>query len=112
MARTTWPLKAEREDYEIRGFIHHYVRLPHRRRLEVVERREKPDFFLRDLATGEHLGVELTSVYLSDRSVPDQHIPPLRRRSQKYKPAMICGTPLGNRIRKVVRMVVIGKAHP
>jgi hypothetical protein len=72
----TWPTKEEREDLEIRGFIKHYARLPHQRTLEIVERREKPDYFVKDVATRERFGVELTSVYLTDRSVPDEHIPP------------------------------------
>ena len=72
----TWPARDEREDLEIRGFIKHYARLPHNRKLDIVERRERPDYFLKDVATGVHVGVELTSVYLSDRSVPDEHIPP------------------------------------
>jgi hypothetical protein len=71
-----WPTREQREDMEIRGFIKHYARLPHHRKLDIVERREKPDYFLKDVATGGHFGVELTSVYLSDRSVPDEHIPP------------------------------------
>ncbi len=28
------------------------------------------------MTTGDRFGVELTAVYLSDRSVPDEHIPP------------------------------------
>ena len=71
-----WPTKDQREDLEIRGFIKHYARLPHCRKLDIVERREKPDYFVKDAATGEYFGVELTSVYLNDRSVPDEHIPP------------------------------------
>lgn len=74
---TAWPKKEQREEMEIRGFINHYARLPQRRKLEVVERREKPDYFLKDVATGQLVGVELTSVYLTDRSVPDEHIPPI-----------------------------------
>jgi hypothetical protein len=31
---------------------------------------------VKDVATRERFGVELTSVYLTDRSVPDEHIPP------------------------------------
>jgi hypothetical protein len=41
--------------------------------LEVVTKRERPDWVVRDLATREPLGVELTSVYRDDRSVPDLH---------------------------------------
>lgn len=33
-----------------------------------------PDYVVRDIETGEEYGVELTSVYLDDRSVPDHHI--------------------------------------
>jgi hypothetical protein len=72
----TWPTREQREHLEIRGFIKHYARLPHHRKLDIVERRDKPDYFVKDAATGERFGVELTSVYLSDRSVPDEHIPP------------------------------------
>jgi hypothetical protein len=69
----SWYTKKNREDMEIRGFIKHYARLPHQRELDIVERREMPDYFMKDIATGERFGVELTSVYLSDRSVPDEH---------------------------------------
>jgi hypothetical protein len=73
----TWPTRAEREYYEICGFIEHYARLPQQQRVfELVERREKPDYFVRDVGTGERFGVELTSVYLNDRSVPDEHLAP------------------------------------
>lgn len=57
--------------------MRHYTHLPQPRIFEIVERREKPDFFLRDTATDEFFGVELTSVYLTDRSVPDEHISPI-----------------------------------
>jgi hypothetical protein len=53
------------------------MRFPERRTLQVIERREKPDYFVEDRKTGDRFGVELTSVYLSDRSVPDEHIPPI-----------------------------------
>lgn len=72
----TWPTKEQREDFEIRGFIKHYARLPHHGTLDIVERREKPDYLLKDVVTEELFGVEVTSVYLSDCSVPDEHIPP------------------------------------
>lgn len=72
-----WPPKDERENLEIEGFLRHYARLPDRRTLHVIERREKPDYFVEDRKTGDRFGVELTSVYLSDRSVPDEHIPPI-----------------------------------
>ncbi len=77
MATVIWPDKDEREDYEINSFINHYVRLPTGRELEIVEKRERPDYFVRDKRTHEHFGVELTSAYLSDSAVPDEHIPVL-----------------------------------
>lgn len=68
-----WPQKNEREEYEIDCFIANYRNLPDAREFEIIERREKPDYFVRDINTNECFGVELTSVYLSDRSVPDEH---------------------------------------
>jgi hypothetical protein len=73
MAGGTWPSKAEAERWEIEAFLAHYSRLPDARMLEVVTKRERPDWVVRDLATRELLGVELTSVYRDDRSVPDLH---------------------------------------
>jgi hypothetical protein len=72
-----WPARDERERLEIEGFLRHYTRLPDRRTLQVIERREKPDYFVEDRNSGDRFGVELTSVYLSDRSVPEEHIPPI-----------------------------------
>lgn len=69
-----WPNKEEREKFEIDGFIEAYERLPEARRLAIVSKREKPDWIVADAATGEEFGVELTSVYLDDRSVPDKHM--------------------------------------
>ena len=73
-----WPSKDEREDYEINGFIENYKSIPGGREFVIVERREKPDYFVEDMTTGDCFGVELTSVYLTDQSVPDEHIPTLR----------------------------------
>lgn len=71
---TTWPRGPERERLEIEGFIRAYSRFPESQRFEVVTKAEMPDYIVRDVATGEELGVELTSVYLDDRSVPDVHM--------------------------------------
>lgn len=71
--RLDWPSKEAREEWEIRSFVEHYRRLPERRAFEVVRKQERPDWILRDIATGERVGVELTSTYLHDRSVPDVH---------------------------------------
>ena len=70
-----WPNRDERERLEIEGFISAYSRLPHARRLEIVSKTEMPDYVVRDVATGDEYGVELTSVYVDDRSVPDHHMP-------------------------------------
>lgn len=71
--RLDWPSNQEREIWEIRSFIEHYRRLPGGRAFEIIRKHERPDWILRDIATGGLVGVELTSVYLDDRSVPDLH---------------------------------------
>lgn len=81
-----WPSKDEREEYEIKGFIDNYKRIPDGKEFEIIEKREKPDYFVKDMKTGEYFGVELTSVYLSDKSVPDEHIPTLRKSNDKNIP--------------------------
>jgi hypothetical protein len=78
----SWPLKDEREEYEIKGFIEHYKRLPKGREFIILEKREKPDYFIKDQKTNEIFGVELTSVYLSDFSVPNEHIQTLNQNLQ------------------------------
>ncbi len=75
-----WPNKDEREGYEIQTFIDHYKRLPSRIEFIVIEKREKPDYFVKDKNKEEYYGVELTSVYLSDTSVRDNHIPTLNEK--------------------------------
>jgi len=69
-----WPGKDSREDHEIDGFLSAYKNLPHGRSLVIETKREKPDYFVKAPESGEIFGVELTSVYLSDRSVPDLHM--------------------------------------
>src|SRR5690606_941387 len=69
-----WPNRDEREKFEIDGPIEAYERLPESRRLAIVSKGEKPDWIVADIVTGEEIGVELTSVYLDDRSVPDKHM--------------------------------------
>lgn len=68
-----WPDKNQREDFEIAGFISAYKELSHGRKFEIVKKGESPDFIVKDIMTGDEFGVELTSTYLSDRSVPDLH---------------------------------------
>ena len=69
-----WPSKNDRENYEIEGFIESYKRLSHGRNFVIEIEGEKPDRIVRDTDTNEKFGVELTSVYLDDRSVPDFHM--------------------------------------
>ncbi len=68
-----WPNKNKREQFEISGFVKAYARLPEARQFEIVTKSEAPDYILRDAATDKEFGVELTSVYIDDRSVPDFH---------------------------------------
>lgn len=70
----SWPSKNDREEFEISGFIKAYARLPWRQDLEVESRQESPDYIVQDMASGQKYGVELTAVYLNDRSVPDVHM--------------------------------------
>ena len=74
--KANWPKKTERDEFEISKFISAYARLPKGRSFVVHSKRETPDYFLKDSTTGEIFGVELTSVYLDDRSVPNEHMKP------------------------------------
>ncbi len=69
-----WPPKNKREYSEIQGFIESYKRFSHGRKFVVENEGEKPDRIVKDIETNERFGVELTSVYLDDRSVPDLHM--------------------------------------
>ena len=71
----SFPTKEERECYEIEKVIEYYRALDCARKFEVIEKREGPDYIVRDVKTNEFFGVELTSLYLSDRSIPEEHIP-------------------------------------
>lgn len=69
-----WPDRETREAFEISGFIGAYARLPNSPVLSIISRGDKPDFIVREEKTGQEFGVELTAVYLDDRSVPDVHM--------------------------------------
>lgn len=104
-----WPSKEEAEKWEIQGFIDHYWRLPGQRTFDMVRRQERPDWIVRDALTGDLIGVELTSVYLDDRSVPDQH----RRggeRGMPYRKGEIAayGRRLAAAVQKKVRLARTG----
>lgn len=69
-----WVDKSKREQLEINGFIESYHRLPHGEHFSIVAKGERPDYRLRGQKTGELIGVELTTAYLSDNSVPEIHL--------------------------------------
>ena len=75
MIRMNWPKKEQREKFEIDGFIEAFQLVPPHHSLTILSKGEKPDYIVRDQKSGLKFGVELTSVYLDDRSVPDAHIP-------------------------------------
>lgn len=68
-----WRNREFREVFEINEFINYFFRL-HNIRLLVHSKSEKPDYFLTNLESSELIGVELTSVYLSNYSVPRLHM--------------------------------------
>jgi hypothetical protein len=95
---TDWPDKAQREQWEIQGFLRAYEKLTNRRTLEIVSRGDRPDYVVVDRTTGAEFGVELTSTYLDDRSVPDTHkvlhsgpvhIPFDQRELDRYKQRLV-----------------------
>jgi hypothetical protein len=71
--KSDWPNKAQSEPWEIEGFLRAYERLPGGRTLEIVSKGDRPDYKVIDRTTGDGFGVELTSAYVDDRSVPDKH---------------------------------------
>ena len=74
---STWPNKNSREQFEINEFIVAYEKLEHGRTFEIISKREGPDYFVKDIKSEEIFGIELTSVYSDDRSVPDVHKKPV-----------------------------------
>ena len=69
-----WPGRNARESFEISGFVEAYTRLPGSRHLSIISKGDKPDYVVQVVSTGQELGVELTAVYMDDRSVPDVHM--------------------------------------
>lgn len=75
-ANPKWPNKNIREAWEIHKFLNVvYARIHPERSLHIEKKSEKPDYLVVDDATGKRFYVELTEVYLDDRSVPDEHKP-------------------------------------
>jgi hypothetical protein len=68
-----WPSTSEDEAFQIEKFVESYSRLPERVEFEIVSKTESPDYLVKD-QNGREFGIELTSVYMDDRSVPDHHI--------------------------------------
>jgi hypothetical protein len=73
LALIEWPRKHEAELWEIENLIRHYQQLAGGTTFEIVRKEERPDWIVRDRSSGVLVGIELTSVYLDDRSVPDLH---------------------------------------
>ncbi len=69
-----WPNKEQREAFEIDRFIGAHAKLPDGISFNVISKGERPDYIVVDSDTGNEYGLELTSVYCNDRSVPDRHI--------------------------------------
>ncbi len=72
-----WPNKNDREDFEINGFINACAMVPEARQFKLISKGERPDYIVEESITGGKYGIELTSIYLDDRSVPDIHKPDL-----------------------------------
>jgi hypothetical protein len=93
-----WSKKEDREAFEINGFINAYAHLPASPQVSVISKGEKPDYVVKDVNTSAEFGVELTSVYADDRSVPDVHmqhqpgivdIPYNEEQLEKYKKRLV-----------------------
>jgi len=72
--KVDWPDKRQREALEIEQFIFYCSRSSLARDFEIVSKAEAPDYIVCDRKTKRKYGVELTSVYKDDRSVPDHHM--------------------------------------
>ena len=71
-----WPSKKDREDKELEYFFRSWIASDSSLSdgdLVCVDSRERPDRIVRNRKTGREYGVELTSVYLDDKSVIDHH---------------------------------------
>lgn len=108
-----WPDRNAREDFEISHFIEAYTRLPGSPQLSIMSNGDKPDFVVQDVSTAQEFGVEVTSVYIDDRSVPDVHaidgdppeglvdIPYDKKQMERYEARLISA--IHNKIEKAQR---------
>src|SRR6056297_3119016 len=69
-----WQRKSEREQFEIEHFISVYAQFPNAHSFRILSKQETPDYLVKDKITGSVYGIEITSVYIDDRSVPDYHM--------------------------------------
>ena len=87
-----WPGKEERAKYEIAQFLRYYSQVTSKQ-LIVKEIRSKtktePKFIIQDALTQQEIAVELTSVYLDDRSVPDVHMSNIKTNTISDDPVQI-----------------------
>lgn len=68
--------KVLREAFEIAEVIQYYEK-HYGNHFEIIKKIERPDYLVRDNKTQQLYGIELTSVYLSDRSVFEEHMHPV-----------------------------------
>lgn len=68
-----WHNREFRESFEVNEFINYFFRL-HAIQLIINSKSEKPDYILQNKDSNKFIGVELTSVYLSNYSVPHLHM--------------------------------------
>ena len=66
----SWPSRFAQQEYEIQMFIAHYHLLPHGRKFAVVAKRDRPDYVVCDVNSGQEFGIELASAHPGDLSVP------------------------------------------
>jgi len=71
--KLSWPSKVAQQEYEIQMFIAHYHLLPHGRKFAVVAKRDRPDYVVCDVNSGQEFGIELASAHPGDLSVPKPH---------------------------------------
>jgi len=75
MVMIKWPNKTRRQELELMRFVELYRKLPHGQKLElIVADRERPDCIVKAKPGNQEFGVELTSVYMSNTSVPNHHL--------------------------------------
>ena len=104
-----WPTRGERESFEINGFIAAYTQLHPELSLVIEQKGERPDFVIKDVLTNRRFGIELTSVYLDDRSVPDVHKKPIDGPTDiEYDPSKI-EQYLGRTLNAIQKKIILAR---